>query len=139
MQTNGVSINLTTEKSLEIFYNALCNVYGNGYWNGYGLIFSDVSNNGYADAKARLLKDSPKIKHCYEDIILQAIKSGESYTVIDEEGGGEYTRSINLQDICDQVKKSPIKNISNILNESDDIIDSDVILQTVFFDSVIFG
>lgn len=130
-----MEIKLTSEESIEYFYNALCNVYGTGYWNGYGLEFS-WDENDYKNAREKLNMKSLAV----EDVLLQILKDGKYITVIDIEGEGQYSRDISLQNIIDRVSKTPLKTLCEmVVFETDDTNTADVILQTVFFEEVVFG
>ncbi len=123
---------LTEQESLDIFYNSLCNAVGTGYMLGHGLEmnYADVD---YQTAKAKLGKP------CYEDVLLQILKDGHALTFTDREGEGEYTRSVTLADVYARMPKVPLENLANFQRELDDANDADIVLQTVFFEGVIFG
>ena len=125
-----MTITLTPTESEEYFYNALCN--GVDYIRGYGLAM-DFKKEEYAAAKSKL--NSP----CYEDVFMQILRDGGSLTIVDEECDGEYTRTITLNDIHERVPKTEIRHLMDMVNENDDAITADVILQTVFFNEIIFG
>ena len=59
--------------------------------------------------------------------------------VVDEGCDGEYTKSITLKTVHERVSHTPFRHLNDALNEGGDAITADVILQTVFFDDVIFG
>ena len=137
--TSGISVVLSNEKSLEFFYNSLCNVYGNGYWNGYGLEF-DYNRGEYKKVKEELQNEGSK-SVCFEDVIMKMLKMGFGFSVIDHEGGedSDYNKTIRLKDIYDKVQLTPMTQLSNIIDENDDASDADCLLQTIFFGEVIFG
>ena len=70
---------------------------------------------------------------------MEILRSGNQLTIIDEEGDGEYTRSITLQDVHERVSTVSGRALLNIIQEQDDADDADVVIQTVFFQNVIFG
>ncbi len=130
-----MEIKLTHEESEEYFYNALCN--GASYIMGHGL---EVTNKkaDYKDAIESLrLKGKPS--SCIEDIWMEILFLGRQLSVIDHEGDGEYNRSITIEDVHDRVQRTPIHDLTNMIDENDDALTADVILQTVFFEDVIFG
>jgi len=67
------------------------------------------------------------------------LKDGKELTMVDHECEGEYTRSISIKDVHERVSKTPIRHLMNMINEEDDAETADVVLQTVFFEDVIFG
>lgn len=125
-----MTIKLTTQESEEYFYNALCN--GLSYISSYGLNL-DYSNSEYKAAKAKLSEP------CFEDVLMQMLKDGNTITLIDEECDGEYTKSITMKHIHNRVQKTQLNHLMNMINENDDAETADVILQTVFFEDIIFG
>lgn len=127
-----MKISLTPQESEEYFYNALCNAEGSGYMNSYGIKMT-FHNRDYLSAKEKL--QSP----CYEDILMQILRDGNKLTYQDVEGQGDMTRSINLTDVHERVQLIPVSHILNLFNENDDAETADVILQTVFFQEVVFG
>ena len=127
-----MKIQLEKQEALDIFHTSLCNVYGTGYFNGYGLEFI-WDEDDYKKAKAKL--QSP----CFEDVILQIIKDGGTLGVLDHECDGEYNAHINEAIILDRMDQVPTQRLLNIINEEDDAEDADVVLQTLFYGEVIFG
>lgn len=125
-----MQIQLTNQESEEIFFNALCN--GLGYMSGYGLEF-EYSNEQYSAAKKKL--ESP----CFEDVLMQILRDGGSLKFVDVECDGEYTRSVSLADVHDRVQRTPLRFLTDMINEEDDAETADVVLQTVFFEEIIFG
>jgi len=125
-----MKITLTEKESEEYFYNALCN--GLGCMSDYGLSLV-WDKKKYDASKAKL--NSP----CVEDVFMQMLRDGYSITFEDEECEGEYTRSIGLKEVYDRVQKTPVEHLMNMVTENDDAVTADVILQTVFFEEVIFG
>ena len=127
-----MKIQLEKQEALDIFHTSLCNVYGTGYFNGYGLEFI-WDEDDYKKAKAKL--QSP----CFEDVILQIIKDGGTLGVLDHECDGEYNAHINEAIILDRMDQVPPQRLLNIINEEDDAEDADVVLQTLLYGEVIFG
>jgi len=126
-----MEIKLTPKESEDYFYNALCN--GLGYISGYGLAV-DYDTKEYQAAK-KSLGGSP----CYEDVFMEMLRKGGKLTLVDEECDGEYTRSITLKEIHERVQKTDSDHLLAMVNENDDATTADVILQTVFFEEIIFG
>jgi hypothetical protein len=124
-----MEITLTAENSETMFHTALCN--GLDYISGHGLVM-DYKRKDYDEAKQKL--NSP----CYEDVLLQILRDGNSLQITDEDTG-EYTRTITLDDVHSRVEKTPSVFLAQMIEESDDAETADVILQTVFFEDIIFG
>jgi hypothetical protein len=126
-----MKITLTPQESEEYFFNALCN--GLGYaTSGYGLEL-DYEAKDYAAAKAKLSSPS------YEEVLIQILRDGGALTMVDIEGEGDMTRTINLQNVHERVQETPLRHLIDMIEENDDADTADVILQTVFFSEVIFG
>jgi hypothetical protein len=130
VKTNQMKITLTPQESEEYFFNALCN--GLSYIEGYGLSI-DFNATEYREAKDKL--KSP----CYEDVFMQLLRDGNNLTLVDEEGEGDMTRSINLKDVHERVQNTPLRHLMAMIDEEDDADTADAILQTVFFSDIIFG
>lgn len=132
-----MEIKLTPQECEEIFYNAMCN----GLSCGYGLSF-DVDNVLYQKAKQslrQLQQINPNQSICYEDVYIEVLRQGGKMDVYDEEGDGEYNRSITLKDIHKRVPKVPPTYLVQMIAGEDDAETADKILQIVFFKEIIFG
>ena len=123
-------IKLTPQESEEYFYNALCN--GLDYMGGYGLRM-DYSKEHYDQAKVKL------IEPCYEDILMQILRDGNTFGFTDIEGEGSYNIQITLEDVHNKMSNVDPNRLLEMINGDDDAETADVILQTVFYDEVIFG
>jgi len=131
----GFKINLTAELSEEMFHNALCN--GLGYISGYGLSLG-YEKEDYRNAKSKLTDSSEFGGVCYEDVLIQILRDGNTLLLVDEEGG-EDSAMISLADVHSRVQETPLDYLMQMLNEEDDAVTADVILQTVFLGEVIYG
>lgn len=127
-----MTIELTNTEAEEIFYNSLCNAAGTGWLAGYGLEV-DCNEDDYKAAKQKL--ETP----CLEDVWMQVLKDGKELSIVDHENDGEYTKAIKLEDIHNRIKLVPFDVLTNIETGCDDVIDADVVIQTIFFGEVIFG
>jgi len=125
-----MTIILTPQESEEFFYNALCN--GLDYMGGYGLRL-DYKKEHYQQAKSKL--DSP----CFEDVLMQILRDGNTFGFKDIECDGEYSKQITLQDVHTKMSSVDPERLLEMKNEDDDVETADVILQTIFYDEVIFG
>lgn len=130
-----MEITLSPKESEEYFYNALCN--GTGQLADSGLQLDATSDDDYQKAKAYLKTSNQNA--CIEDVWMEVLHMGKTLTITDHEGDGEYTRSITLKEVHDRVQKTPIRHLQDMINENDDATTADVILQTVFFEEIIFG
>jgi len=126
----GIKIELSKEKAEEYFYNSLCN--GLSYFGGYGLQL-DFKKSEYKKSAAKLKNP------CYEDVFMQMLRDGYKLKVIDNECEGAYTKSIAIKDVHERVGKTEITHLMDMINENDDATTADCILQTVFFEEIIFG
>lgn len=146
----GVSISLSPQKSEELFYNSLCN--GLQELGHYGLEL-DYTVKDYEKARKTLqakldagnypkemyiFKDE-KPKACFEDVLMEILRNGDKLKVIDHEGEGSYDSTIVLSDVHARVQKTQINHLNDAIEQNDDAVTADVILQTVFFEDIIFG
>lgn len=130
----GIELKISNEKSEELFFNALCNI-GN-YMQGYGLVFT-IDRKAYETARNHPAQNG-KVQY-FEDVIMNALRNGAELKIIDEEGEGEYNSSITLSDIHERVPKTPLRSLMEMIEERDDVSTADVLLQTVFFNKIVFG
>jgi len=131
-----MQIKLENHESEEMFHTALCN--GLGYMSGYGLEF-EFKKEDYESAKRNLREAAPDSTVCYEDVLMQILREGGSLTMTDVECDGAYTSSVSLADVHNRVQQTPAKFLMDMVNEQDDADTADVILQTVFFEEIVFG
>ena len=131
-----MKIILEKKESEEIFFNAMCN--GLGYITGYGLEL-DYEEEEYSAAKAAIKKKRVFKEPCIEDVLMEILKRGGSLTLVDVELDGEYTSTITLKDVHKRVAQTPTDHLLDMINENDDACTADVVLQTVFFQDIIFG
>jgi hypothetical protein len=131
-----MEIKLTPQESESYFYNALCN--GIDYVSGYGLEFNYKSED-YQKAKKVWAKANPDSSPCREDIWLQILRNGGELTLIDHECEGEYTKSINIKHVHERVQLTEVQHLLDMRNENDDATTADCILQTCFYEEIIFG
>jgi hypothetical protein len=124
-----MTIQLTQQESEMHFHNALCN--GLGYISDYGLELK-YDKADYADARAKLTNP------CFEDVLMQILKDGNSLTLVDTECG-EDDATITLKEVHERVSKTPLDHLMNAVNENDDAETADVILQTVFLKEIVYG
>jgi hypothetical protein len=127
-----MKIQLTEEESEKIFHNSLCNGHQIAH---YGLQM-DYSEEEYEEAKKRLQKKGED--DCLEDVWLEILKGGGTLTLVDEENGMDPS-VITLKDVHERVQEAPVRHILDAINEQDDGDTADVILQSVFYQDVIFG
>jgi hypothetical protein len=130
-----MNIQLTSQESESLFHTALCN--GLAYIQYYDLELR-YSKADYSAAKQKLKQQEPDRMVCYEDVLLQILKDGGTLTLVDL-GGGDFTSSIKLEDVHTRVQLSPPNLIIAVHENQDDADTADGILQTVFFQEIIFG
>jgi len=129
-----MTLQLSNEEKIEFFHNALCN--GLGYIQHYGLTI-DVDEAIYA--KARVNVQTPKFssKPCYEDVLIQILNEGDSFTIQDSES--EENHVITLELVLSNMDKVPMDSLMDMKNEQDDAETADAIIQSVIFGEVIYG
>jgi len=127
-----MQIILTNEECENLFHNALCNVMGCSYMEGFGLEW-EYNQSSYKRAREVLTNPT------YEDVILQMMKNGGTLTLKDIEGEEEQTKSITLKDVYERLPKTPFKSLSDMINGEDDVETGDVVIQTIFYNEIIFG
>jgi hypothetical protein len=125
-----MKILLTPEESEKFFYNSLCN--GLGYVSGYGIELT-FADSHYKAARKKL--NQP----CFEDVLMQILRDGKPLKIVDHDCDGEYNRTITLKDVHEKVQTTDAKWLLQMEHEEDDATTADCILQTVFFDEIIFG
>jgi hypothetical protein len=130
-----MKITLTNKEAEDYFYNALCNAVGSGWIDGYGIELTFLAED-YASAKASLNQkgESP----CYEDVLMEILRIGKPLKMVDHEGGMDDV-SIYLQDVHEKVANTPTEHLMDMIKENDDAVTADVIIQSVFYNDVIFG
>lgn len=133
MKTTGITINLTNEKSEELFYNALC---GADVLSGYGLSLKTIASE-YKKAKEGLSAKN-KVGICREDVWMEILRNGGTLTIVDHEGDDE-EHTITLKEVHERVQNTDLEYLTQAINEDGDGTTDDVILQTVFLNEVVFG
>lgn len=132
-----MKILLTKDESEAYFFNALCN--GLGYVCGYGVKL-DYSDSDYKSSRERLTtRNESSNSTCFEDVIMEILRGGGSITLVDIEGEGDMTRTITLADIHARVANSPLEALTEMAMQEDDANTADMIIQTVFFNEILFG
>ncbi len=131
-----MKIILEPQESEKMFHNALCN--GLSYISGYGLTL-EVDEQDYKAASQKLKSEKPNETIFYEDVLLEVLRMGNTLSMVDEEGEGENNSTIRLSDVHERVPQTPIRFLTDMINENDDAETADVIIQTVFYQDIIFG
>jgi len=124
---------LTPEEAEKYFFNAMCN--GLRYIENYDVKLT-FNSDEYKQAKS-VLKDTNQTT-CYEDVLMQMLRMGCSLILEDTEGV-VHKHTITMKDVHERVQDTPINHLSDMYYEWDDADTADVILQTVFFKTIIFG
>jgi hypothetical protein len=127
-----MEIKLTPQESETYFFNALCNgVVQMGYYN----LELAYEIDDYTSAKATLVKEASDV--CYEDVLMQILRNGNSLTMVDLDAEDSY--SITMQDVHERVQQTPVHNLLEMIEGRDDADTADCIIQQVFFSEIIFG
>lgn len=137
-----VTVELTAQESETIFYDILCNCISMGYLNGYGLELTyDRKDYAYISSKMRDAGNGELHSNIptYEEVLMGILKHDGILKVIDVEGDGCYDANITLNDIHTKIQTAPIDNLQNILDETGDVIDCDIVLQHMLYGEIIFG
>lgn len=122
---------LSKDESEDIFLSSLCNAVSTGWMAGYGLELI-CEDEDYQEAESKLKNP------CVEDVWMEILRSGKKLKFVDHESG-EWTRSISLEDVHERVSKTPVEHLANFLTEDSDVESADAVLQTVFFEDLIFA
>ena len=123
---------LDNTENESIFFNSLCT--GLSIIEGYG-IYIEYDQTEFDNAKNEIRKIEGS--DCYEDILMQLLRNGGKLKIEDEDGNGEFSTVIKINDIHERVKKIPGEFIQRFKNN--DIEASALILQIIFFNKIIFG
>jgi hypothetical protein len=127
-----VNVELTKQESETVFYDILCNCISMGWFNGYGITL-DYNKGAYNRAKEKL--QNP----CVEDVWMQMLRDGEKLFFIDWECDGEYNAEVTLEDVHTKIQTAPLEDIKTILDGTGDVINDDIVLQSMLYGEVIFG
>ena len=130
-----MEIKLTPVETERVFYDALCN--GLDYISGYGLRLNWNSDE-YVKAKNDLLDEWADMI-CREDVWIRMLKNGGSLTLEDLECDGEYDSTITIAEVHDRVTLAPEESVISMLREDGDAGTADLIIQSVFYQEIIFG
>jgi hypothetical protein len=152
-QLEGVTINLSKEKSEKYFHNALCNGLG-AMCNDYQMEFK-YDKNRYSEAKrtltAKIKKgkipvnmlssydDTPvRVKDiCFEDVLMEMLRNGDKLFI---KQYGDKSKAITLNTIHKRVSKTALHHLIEYINETGgDSVTASEVLQTVFLGESIYG
>jgi hypothetical protein len=128
-----MKIELTKQEAEKFFYNALCN--GLGYFQSYDIELK------YDEAEYKKAKETAKAeddgKVCYEDVLLQMLKNGN--TLFAEDSNSDETYTLTLDKIYEQMQEVPANTLLEMINERDDADTADIILQVCFIGEHTYG
>lgn len=119
------------ENAVKVFHHCLCNLGDTFPCSG---LMIDWDEKAYQAARKKLKGTDP----CLEDVLMQVLRDGE-LRVVDQEGEGEYNRSLTFAQMLKRIGGAPIFNLSNVINEDDDANDAFCIMQHCFFEEQVFG
>ena len=129
-----MNINLTHEESEAHFYNAICN--GLGELKYYDLDL-DYDAKEYKAAKQQLNTKQPDTQACWEDVLMEMLRSGNTLWIVDENDDERHPITLDL--VHERVQQTPVNHLMNAINENDDATTADCIIQTVIYGEVIYG
>ena len=129
-----MNINLTHEESEAHFYNAICN--GLGELKYYDLDL-DYDAKEYKAAKQQLSDKQPDNQACWEDVLMEMLRSGNTLWIVDENDNERHPITLDL--VHERVQQTPVNHLMNAINENDDATTADCIIQTVVYGDVIYG
>jgi hypothetical protein len=129
-----MTIQLTTAEAEELFYDAMCN--GLNELSYYDLEM-DWDEHEYRDARLKLAKAQPTVQQCFEDILMEMLRSGNTLWIVDQ--NDDERHPITLELIHERVQLTPHRHLMDAINEDGDATTADCILQTVIYKEVIFG
>jgi hypothetical protein len=69
---------------------------------------------------------------------MEILRIGKPLKMVDHEGGMDDV-SIYLQDVHEKVANTPTEHLMDMIKENDDAVTADVIIQSVFYNDIIFG
>jgi len=128
-----MKIELTKQECEKYFYNALCN--GLGYFQSYDIELS------YDEKEYKKAKETAKAEDggsvCYEDVLLQMLKNGNTLFAEDSNSDEKYTLTINK--VYEQMQEVPANTLLEMINERDDADTADIILQVCFIGEHTYG
>ena len=127
-------IQLTPAEAESHFYDAMCN--GLNELSYYDLEM-DWDEYEYRDARLKLAKAQPNVQQCFEDILMEMLRSGNTLWIVDQ--NDDERHPITLMLIHERVQLTPIRHLMDAMNERGDATTADCILQTVIYKDVIFG
>lgn len=132
-----MNIQLTNDEKMKIIYECLCT--GLPYFRDYGLELN-YDQNQYDNARDELKTKSTDIV-CFEDILLEIIKTTSNGITFKDIEGSEPDTILNMALINDDDKwnKIPLNRINQFITENYDAEDADVLMQYLFFGELIYG
>lgn len=122
-----MKIILEPQESEKIFYDALCNALVQ-IESSYG-IFLYYEEDDYDNTREE--------GDCFEDVLMKMLKNGNPITI--KTNGYTQDYPITIQDVHTRVQNTPNVHLMDAILERGDVCTYDEILQTVFFNEVIFG
>jgi hypothetical protein len=129
-----MTIQLTPAEAEELFYDAICNGLGELHYYDLELDFDDAA---YEAAKLKLYNAQPNVQQCYEDVLMEMLRSGDTLWIVDN--NDEERHPITLELVHERVQLTPTRHLMDAINEDGDATTADCILQSVIYKEVIFG
>jgi hypothetical protein len=131
-----MQITLTPAEAEGIFFDAMCN--GLGEMRYYGVAL-DYNDDTYREVAERLKVEKPEVGICYEDVLMEMLRSGSTLSLVDLEDDEEVLSTITLKEVHDRVQNTPHRHLMDAINENGDSTTADCIIQTVFLNDVVYG
>lgn len=130
-----MNISLNKPESENYYHLALCN--GLGYLSQYSVEL-EIDDSTYRRAKKTLELAQPLNQTiCYEDVLMQILRGGDSLCFIDHLNKEKIIVTIEM--VHYRVQKTEQHHLFDMIEERDDANTADAILQTVLYKEVIFG
>jgi hypothetical protein len=130
-----MKIILEQQEAENLFYDAMCNALGY-MTSGYDLEL-DFDEDEYRSAHKQLNVKNPDESVCFEDILMEILRSGGKLTLVDN--NDDENHDITLKDVHERVANTPHRHLMDAINENGDACTADCILQTVWYNEVVYG
>ena len=115
---------------------------GSNYWMYQGRDFPAIR---WGSELKALHKDSPwahlDLGACYPDVMAWAAKNRKHFkvTVRDDEGEGRNTTPLTIERGVQAMQQKYPRHFEDMVKENDDATTSDVLLQCILFDEIVYG
>ncbi len=128
-----MKIQLTKQEAEKYFHNALCN--GLSYFESYDIELKYDEKEYEKAQETAKAEDEGEV--CYEDILMQMLRNGN--TLLAEDSNADETYTLTLESMYFQMNEVPVNTLLEMINERDDADTSDIILQVCFIGEHTYG